>query len=119
MKMHRRDKEKAVNALLEQVIAASFNDDLIDWLTKQPEPSLEDEETQWDLDAIPAGPMCKPVAEHKVAADEIPVVSGTKSITIRVPSRILQEFRKQSEKTGTAYQTLINRTLQDAVDAFA
>lgn len=43
--------------------------------------------------------------------------SGRKPITIRVPNRVLQVFRRESERTGTAYQTLMNRVLADAADA--
>lgn len=44
-------------------------------------------------------------------------VSGTSSISIRVPNRILQAFRRQADKTGVPYQTLINRALDKAADA--
>lgn len=44
-------------------------------------------------------------------------VSGTKPITIRVHNRVLRAFRDQAEKTGTAYQTLMNRALANAADA--
>lgn len=43
---------------------------------------------------------------------------GRRSITIRIPNRVLLAFRRQSERTGTAYQTQINRALQDAAEAF-
>lgn len=45
-------------------------------------------------------------------------VSGTKSISLRVPNRVLRVYRQQSEKTGTAYQVLMNRALQEAADAY-
>lgn len=44
-------------------------------------------------------------------------VCGTKPITIRVHNRVLRAFRDQAEKTGTAYQTLMNRALANAADA--
>lgn len=47
-----------------------------------------------------------------------PVLCGSKPITIRVPNRVLQAFRDQSDKTGTKYQTLMNRALRDAAEAF-
>lgn len=44
-------------------------------------------------------------------------VSGTRPITIRIPNRVLQKFQRQADKTGTPYQTLINRALSEAADA--
>ena len=44
-------------------------------------------------------------------------VSGTKPITIRVPNRVLQAYHRKAEKTGTAYQTLMNRALKEAAGA--
>lgn len=46
-------------------------------------------------------------------------VSGTRPITIRIPNRVLQKFHQQADKTGTGYQTLINRVLSEAADAMA
>lgn len=45
-------------------------------------------------------------------------VSGKRPISIRIDGRVLLAFREQAEKTGTPYQTLINRALQDAADTF-
>lgn len=44
-------------------------------------------------------------------------VSGTQSITIRVPNRVLQVYRKQADETGVGYQKLMNRVLADAAEA--
>ncbi|MBP7484330.1 MAG: BrnA antitoxin family protein [Aquabacterium sp.] len=43
--------------------------------------------------------------------------SGTRPITIRIPNRVLQKFHRQADKTGTPYQTLVNRVLSEAADA--
>lgn len=117
--MPRKSQEKAVDALIEQVIAASLTDDLSAWLANLPEPSLECDSVQWSLDALPDRPLPTPVKVHKVADDKSDPITGTKPITIRVPNRVLRKFRQKAARTGTAYQTLMNRALQDAVDALA
>ena len=45
-------------------------------------------------------------------------VSGTKHVTIRIPNRVLQVFRQQADKKAVPYQTLMNRALSEAADAF-
>lgn len=44
-------------------------------------------------------------------------VSGTKPITIRVPTRVLQAFRREADRTGVPYQTLINRALAEMAES--
>ena len=44
-------------------------------------------------------------------------VSGSKPITIRIPNRVLHEFRRQTDRTGVPYQTLMNRVLAEAAAA--
>ena len=117
--MSRKIPEKAVDALIEKVIAASLTDDLSAWLANLPEPSLECDSVQWNLDALPDGPLPTPVKVRTVADDETGPITGTKPITIRVPNRVLRKFWQEAERTGTPYQTLMNRALQDGVDAFA
>ena len=117
--MSRESKVEAAHALIEHVIFESLTDDLSVWLANLPEASLECESVQWNLDALPDGPLPTPVEVHKVADDKSSPITGTKLVSIRVPNRVLRKFRQQAEKTGTAYQTLMNRALQDAVDALA
>lgn len=62
-----------------------------------------------------------PGAKHKDTSSgkgPIPVVCGSTPVTIRIPNRVLQAFRAQSERTGTKYQTLINRALSEASAVF-
>lgn len=66
-------------------------------------------------------PIVMPEARHKETysgKDPVRVVCGTTPVTIRIPNRVLQVFRSQSEKTGTKYQTLINRALSEAAEGF-
>lgn len=44
-------------------------------------------------------------------------VSGTKSITIRVPVRVLDAYRHKAEEKGVPYQKLMNRALAEAAGA--
>ena len=54
--------------------------------------------------------------EHKPSSPPAHVTCGTTAITIRVPNRVLQAFRAHSDRTGTRYQTLMNRALREAAD---
>lgn len=73
--------------------------------------------TEADLHVPIVMPEARPMDTHS-GKDPVRVVCGTTPITIRIPNRVLQAFRAQSEKTGTKYQTLINRALSDAADTF-
>ena len=42
------------------------------------------------------------------------LASGTRRISIRVHERVLLKFKAQAEKSGTPYQTLMKRALDEA-----
>jgi predicted DNA binding CopG/RHH family protein len=60
--------------------------------------------------ALTTSPEPKPIVMEPV--------SGTRSITIRVPAWVLRDFKAQAEKTGVRYQRLINRALADETKRF-
>lgn len=87
-----------------------------DLLREQPDIEFNLETQEFDIEELLADTKFTP-NPPKVSKALLPV-SGKQSITIRIDRRVLMAFRNQSEKTGTAYQTLINRALQDAADTF-
>lgn len=87
-----------------------------DLLREQPEIELNLETPEFDIDELLAETKFTP--NPPKASKALPPVSGKQSITIRIDRRVLLTFREQAEKTGTPYQTLINRALQDAADTF-
>ena len=87
-----------------------------DLLREQPEIEFNLEIPEFDIEKLLADTKFTPNTP-KVSKAPLPV-SGKQSITIRIDRRVLLTFREQAEKTGTPYQTLINRALQDAADTF-
>jgi hypothetical protein len=53
------------------------------------------------------------------AVDAAVPVTGTKSITIRMPRRILAAFKKRAKRTSVPYQTLLIRELNIAARKLA
>lgn len=85
-------------------------------LIEVPAVSFDPEGLHVDLDDVPFTfqPECgAPLPSTTTAMP----TSGTRSTTIRVPGRVLAAFRAEAERTGTPYQTLMNRTLEAAADA--
>lgn len=74
-----------------------------------------------DIDAFVNGLMTAAVPECKVspATPHTEAVSGTKAVSLRIPFRVINAFKAQSIKTGTNYQTLMNRALAEAAENFA
>lgn len=87
-----------------------------DLLREQPEIEFNLEIPEFDIEELLADTKFTP-NPPKVSKAPLPVI-GKQSITIRIDRRVLLTFREQAEKTGTPYQTLINRALQDAADTF-
>jgi len=74
-----------------------------------------------DIDAFVNSLMTDAVPECK-AATPMPhteTVSGTKAVSLRIHYRVINAFKAESIKTGTSYQTLMNRALADATESFA
>jgi uncharacterized protein (DUF4415 family) len=64
--------------------------------------------------SLPVKPTGKPIP----AGGGLPPVSGTTSITIRIPTLVVQAFKTHADKKGIGYQTYMNRVLKDAVKSF-
>jgi predicted DNA binding CopG/RHH family protein len=102
---------------MEELARAAARQDSAD-LDFQPEIELDDldltgllPEDRWDSMGAPTkSPEPKPIVMEPV--------SGTRSITIRVPAWVLRDFKAQAEKTGVPYQRLINRALIDETKRF-
>lgn len=69
------------------------------------------------LDALLSLPSYTPPKVSAVAA-ALPSLSGTRSICIRVPARVIHAFRVQAAKTGGSYQTIMNRALKAAAAGY-
>jgi predicted DNA binding CopG/RHH family protein len=62
---------------------------------------------------------CEPTStESPTAGERLAPVSGTRSVAIRVPARVLQAFRVQAAKSCIGYQTLMNRALREAAASY-
>lgn len=109
--------DDAAKLLLDRLFAKIDVDGSLGLPDDIPVPAIEDED--WSLfevmSLVEAETMTSKSAGDGPATEP---VSGRKPVTIRVPNRVLQAFRKQADKTGTAYQTLMNRALESAADGF-
>lgn len=73
------------------------------------------------IDAFVDSLMTKasPSTETKPSAPPVEYASGTKSVLLRIPNRVINAFRAASAGTGTGYQTLMIRALADAAEGTA
>lgn len=53
------------------------------------------------------------------ASGPVETFSGTKPVSIRLHTRVVNAFKAQALKTGTPYQTLMHQALADAADKLA
>lgn len=69
------------------------------------------------LEELPEWPT---LADRPVTTKAVPeaFMPGTQRICIRVPARTVQAFKAQATKSGTAYQTLMNRVLREAAEKY-
>lgn len=110
--------EAAAKLLLDRLFARIDVDGPLGLPADIPVSAIEDED--WSLFEV-MSPDEAETLTSKTAGDGSATepVSGRKPVTIRVPNRVLLAFRKQADKTGTAYQTLMNRALESAAEEFA
>ena len=113
-----RKKEIPPEVIAVMVRALQAPDDLlsdVDWSEYQLEPEVET-----DLDdflAITASLSSKRVKPVRTCT-ALPPVSGTCSVTIRVPAWVVRAYKTDAAKKGIGYQTYMNRVLRDAVKSF-
>lgn len=67
-------------------------------------------------DIVPELPS--PVSCSTPSKASLEPTSGTRRISIRVHERVLRKFKALAAKTGTPYQTLMKRSLNDASAKF-
>jgi predicted DNA binding CopG/RHH family protein len=85
----------------------------------QPFPDMN-----FDIDALDVDfdDLCawSPATPVKSSTTDTPAasLSGTKSICIRVPARVIHAFKVEAAKTGGSYQTIMNRALSGAAAGF-
>jgi len=73
-----------------------------------------------DLDeylAISASMYKKPTCKPILSGRGLPPVSGTCSITIRVPAWVVRAYKTHATETGVRYQTQMNRVLRAGLDS--
>jgi hypothetical protein len=66
-----------------------------------------------DVSAFPP-PLSSVLGKKPFSPDTMLPVSGSRSICIRVPARVIRSYKLQAAATGRCYQTLMNRALAEA-----
>lgn len=117
--MARREmREAAAKLLLDRLFAKIDVDDPLGLHDEIPVPAVEDED--WSLFEVLSLDEAETITSKSAGVGpSTEPVSGRKPVTIRVPNRVLRAFRQRADKTGTAYQTLMNRALESAAEEFA
>ena len=111
MRIKRRLSEDELSAILTRAIAAA--EIPLEDLTFDPmDLDFDFDIVLDDISTTPAFTTSKAVRSYKAALP----LSGTHPICIRVPARVIKAFRVQADKTGSHYQTLMNRALQSAAN---
>ena len=113
-----RRKEIPPEVIAVMARALEAPDDLlsdVDWSQYQLGP--EDEADLDDFLAITASLSSKRVKPVR-SCTALPPVSGTCSVTIRVPAWVVRAYKTDAAKKGIGYQTYMNRVLKDAVKSF-
>lgn len=92
---------------------------ILKYATEMPDIPIPDidfdnfDDIAFDVSAFP--PPLSTVLSKKPAPDaEMLPISGTRSICIRVPARVIRFYKLKAAATGTCYQTLMNRALAAA-----
>lgn len=102
---------------MEELATAAARHESAD-LDFQPEIELDDLDLTGLLPEYLLGSRGAPNKSPESKPIVMEPVSGTRSITIRVPAWVLRDFKAQAEKTGVPYQRLINRALTDETKRF-
>ena len=75
------------------------------------EIEFDDSDFAFDFDTIP---LSVPIKRRPHRLTPVGCANGTLKVSIRIPARVLVAFKERAATTGTAYQSLINKTLKDA-----
>jgi hypothetical protein len=82
-------------------------------------PELPFPEYPFNFDEIDVSAFPPPISSilgKKLSSSETMLpVSGSHSICIRVPARVIRAYKLQAATTGRSYQTLMNRALAAAL----
>ena len=78
---------------------------------------LDADELELIDDLLPE-PAFGPSSAAMTGAALLPM-SGSKLISIRVPNKVINAFKELAGRSGSRYQSLMNRTLNTAVRGFA
>jgi hypothetical protein len=78
-----------------------------------PEYSLDFDFADIDVSGFPP-PLSSVLGKKPASPETMLPVSGSVSICIRVPARVICAYKLKAAATGRSYQTLMNRALAEA-----